>query len=41
MSPVAAKKTGLFEATDNTGRIVSVDVRVPDAFLKRPVPVVI
>ena len=37
-SPVAAKKTGLFLASANTGTAVSVNVRVPDAFLKRPVP---
>ena len=40
-SPVAAKKTGLFEASAKTGSTVSVNVRVPDASLKRPVPPVI
>jgi hypothetical protein len=40
-SPVAAKKTGLLEASANTGDTVSVKDRTPDAFLKRPVPPVI
>ena len=40
-SPVLAKKTGLFEASAKTGTFVSVNVRVPDASLKRPVPPVI
>ena len=40
-SPVEAKKTGLLEASANTGSTVSVKVRTPDAFLKRPVPPVI
>jgi hypothetical protein len=40
-SPVAAKKTGLCKASANTGTDVSVNVSVPDAFLKRPVPPVI
>ena len=40
-SPVAAKKTGLLEASANTGSTVSVNVRMPDASLKRPVPPVI
>ena len=39
--PVTAKKTGLFKASAKTGTVVSVNVRVPDAFLKRPVPPVI
>ena len=40
-SPVDAKKTGLLEASANTGTTVSVNVTVPDAFWKRPVPPVI
>jgi hypothetical protein len=40
-SPVLAKKTGLFNASAKTGTFVSVKVRVPDASLKRPVPLVI
>jgi hypothetical protein len=36
--PVEAKKTGLLEASANTGSVVSVKVRLPDASLKRPVP---
>ena len=39
--PVAAKKTGLFEASAATVSTVSVIVRTPDACLKRPVPPVI
>jgi hypothetical protein len=39
--PVSAKKTGLLEASANTGFDISVNVRMPDAFLKRPVPPVI
>jgi hypothetical protein len=37
-SRVAAKKTGLLKASANTGTIVSVNVRRPVAFWKRPVP---
>ena len=40
-SPVAANKTGLLRASANTGTTVSVNVRTPDASLKRPVPPVI
>jgi hypothetical protein len=39
--PVAAKKTGLLRASANTGTTVSVNLRTPDASLKRPVPPVI
>ena len=40
-SPVLAKKTGWFKASAKTGTFVSVNVRVPDASVKRPVPPVI
>jgi hypothetical protein len=40
-SPVEAKKTGFPKASANTGTTISVKVRLPDAFLKRPVPPVI
>jgi hypothetical protein len=36
--PVAEKKTGLLRASANTGTTVSVNVRTPDASLKRAVP---
>jgi hypothetical protein len=39
--PVEVKKTGVPEASANTGITVSEKVSVPDAFLKRPVPPVI
>ena len=41
ISPVAAKKTGLLRASANIGTTVSVNVRTPEASLKRPVPPVI
>jgi hypothetical protein len=36
--PVSVKKTGLLKALAKTGCAVSVNVRTPDAFRKRPVP---
>ena len=36
--PVLAKKTGLFEVSAKTGAFVSVNLRLPEASLKRPVP---
>ena len=40
-TPVFVKSTGALEALNNTGDTVEVNVRVPEALLKRPVPPVI